>query len=165
MQEVRDDALHPNLVGYFAYVKGTDANVSPFILQKDSVAIIRASLIVSMLHLKSCATIALTNAFRGTLSTNHVLKEILYVLSPNRNISTALQVFTGDPQERLILFSLAPIYLPSSSLIPFTELILNAQVEELRKMYKVQKSEEENIGLEGAILTRIAAKSILGSRN
>jgi hypothetical protein len=129
-------------------------------------AVVSGKMVMSKLHL--CVALQrMANAH--TLRTRNPLTEVLLMLSPTKNITEALQMFSCDGKERNIILVfrkaaqedvLAATAAVKGQLVPLDQISSMSDHEVIAKTYNVSATEIAHCGLEAAVVNRIATCDI-----
>ena len=151
-------------VAAFKDVSNTSALLST--VSNSACATVNGRLVLSKLHL--CVALQrMANA--PMLRTRNPLSEVLLMLSPTKNISEALRLFSCEGSERsiVLLFRratqeevMAVTATVQGELIPLADLARLADREAIMKLYNVSPAEVAHCGLEAAVVNRIATCDI-----
>ncbi|KAL3994845.1 Kinase binding protein CGI-121 family protein [Acanthocheilonema viteae] len=134
-------------------------------------ALIRPELVLEVFTLLAAANKAVHQAAHNRLSTRTLHSELLYSLSPDRNILEALLTFGIAEESRNLLVGIFDDESGEKMVevakkidgkpVPMTILPQMADYERIKKIYKVKESEYNDETISDAIITRIATKDCI----
>lgn len=126
--------------------------------------LINPQLVLDPFQLSVAVTKALYNMKEGTMMTRSFQTEILYCLSPSKNIKDALVSFGSketDSEFLLIGDKLAFVQLEhqiQGDEVPLTELTTFSNPDSIQQLYQIPSEEFENSTLLKSVVSRISSK-------
>ncbi|XP_076369991.1 EKC/KEOPS complex subunit Tprkb-like [Tachypleus tridentatus] len=133
-------------------------------------SIIKPTLVLDTFQLLVAANKAVLSQQQGTLKTKGIYSEILYNLSPSKNITESLKTFgIGENDTSILVLTINDEdgtkvnSVVKGKLVPLDTLSKHSNEQEIKKVYKIKEA-EENCGcgsLLGSIVSRIAVKEIV----
>lgn len=132
--------------------------------------ILKAKLIYDPFQVAVAANKATLSSSRGKMTTKTLYTEVLFNISPSKNISQSLQKFGihDDDKQLLVAFIVNDIEDVSQVLsnieatpLPIDKIAELADVDLIMKTYKIDKAELEVSSLLDSIVTRISTKDFV----
>lgn len=132
-------------------------------------AVLNPSLICSPFLIATAANKAMISKFRNTLTTRTIYTEVLYNLSPTRNISESLMKFGIDDElKNMIIIFLNNVEndddfnkvlnIVDGEQVPINKLHEFNDISLIRKVYKISEAELKVSSLEDSILSKLSIK-------
>jgi len=161
-----EDKEHKVFIQVYRDVKNT-AELRPLLMNGTiNAAVVSAKKIVSSFQLVVAANIALHNQGDGTMKTKNINSEIIFSLSPGKQISKAFQQFGAGPDDTAIAAVavdsadrlLALHQAVDGTAVSAAELAQLVDTAAVRKLYEVGEEELRVGTLEEAVVNRIATR-------
>ncbi|XP_013786264.1 EKC/KEOPS complex subunit Tprkb-like [Limulus polyphemus] len=134
-------------------------------------SIIKPSLVLDTFQLLVAANKAVLSQQQGTLKTKGIYSEILYNLSPSKNITESLKTFgIGENDTSILVLVLNDIdgtkvnsisSVVKGKLASLDTLNMHTNEQEIKKVYKIKEAEQNCGSLLGSLVSRIAVKEII----
>ncbi|CAG7724810.1 unnamed protein product [Allacma fusca] len=131
--------------------------------------LLKPKYIVDPFQLSVAITKAIYNQKEGTMKTNNLQSEIIYCLSPSKNISYSLKTFISDDGDTEILivgneklFHTIRTAIKGEE-IPLEQIAKFTNQEAVLEIYDIDSSELMNSTLLNAVISRISSKDYTSS--
>ncbi|XP_012940519.1 EKC/KEOPS complex subunit TPRKB [Aplysia californica] len=135
------------------------------------VSLLKTSMVIDEFQVLVAANKALHLQHAGTMMTKNVHSEILFCLSPSKNISESFQSFGAADSDTNVVVAIADDQdderldkvseILGKSPVALTELSELADTKLITKAYKVSADELNSYDLRDAVVSRISAKEII----
>ncbi|XP_014261231.1 EKC/KEOPS complex subunit TPRKB-like [Cimex lectularius] len=158
-------------------VLGVETNIACIAVEDDTLqallskgeldcCLVKRILVVDAKQLLTAAHRALAAKNSGTLITRNVYSELLYNLSPSKNITQSLRTFGAEPSDRemvLVRFGPKADLMRSALAWPVASrpFLPQASVSKIKEVYGIKETEALSTSLLDSILTRIAVKCVI----
>lgn len=136
-----------------------------------SACLIRADYILDVFQVQCAVKKALASSKNGTMKTRKVTTEVLYQLSPNKNIGESLRTFAArDSEENIVVVLIDDeedrnLTLLQESIVGeqarLDKLCELADVKSLQKIFQIAEKELKVSSLLDSIVTRMAVKDVV----